>query len=103
MCDLIDDLLNISRKEYDISTFDRVYVNFKTMSLVMLARDKNLVQNTKDSKSKFNRLYELLKFDKNEIIYRTRITVMLLQRLSSYNALVLDDKIDKLIKDLLFD
>jgi len=53
------------------------------MSLVMLTRDKNLKPNIKDVKSKFNRLYELLKFDKNEIIYRTRITVMLLQRLSS--------------------
>lgn len=24
MCDLIDDLLNISRKEYDITSYDRV-------------------------------------------------------------------------------
>lgn len=73
------------------------------MSLVMLARDKSLKPNLKDGLSKFNRLYELLKIDKNEVIYRTRITIMLLQRLCSYNELVLDDKIDKLIKDLLFD
>jgi len=104
ICDLIDDLLNIIRKEKNLDDYNRVYVNFNELILIMLSKNKKLSNQKKKNKSyKFERLYEIMKMDKEEIIYRTRITLKLLQHLWEHNKDILDDKIDKLIYELLND
>jgi len=37
ICDLIDDLLNIVRKERKIEEFNRVYINFAQLTLILLS------------------------------------------------------------------
>lgn len=44
-----------------------------------------------------------MRLDKEEIMQRTKITLKLLQHLWEQNKEILDDKIDRLIKELLTD
>jgi len=59
ICDLIDDLLNIVRKERKIEEFNRVYINFAQLTLILLSKSKKLTTEKYKKYSnltKFNRL-----------------------------------------------